>query len=72
MSGEEEEIHVLMGEELGQRLGGPYSFVYTHYETPMHGAGDIGVIGPVRLNYAFVVPTVRYFGDLIESIAKGW
>lgn len=69
---EEEEIHVLMGEELGARLQGPYSFVYTHYETPMHGSGDIGVIGPVRLNYTMVVPIVRYFGDLIESVAKGW
>jgi heat-inducible transcriptional repressor len=68
----EEDIHILMGDELGARLGGPYSFVYTHYETPMHGSGEIGVIGPVRLNYTQVVPTVRYFGNLIETIAKGW
>lgn len=68
----EEEIHVLMGDDLGSRLRGPYSFVYTHYETPLHGSGEIGVIGPVRLNYTLVVPTVRYFGDLIESSAKGW
>lgn len=68
----EEEIHILMGEDLGSRLRGPYSFVYTHYETPLHGSGEIGVIGPVRLNYTLVVPTVRYFGDLIESSAKGW
>ncbi|HVZ58774.1 MAG TPA: hypothetical protein VG935_03430 [Patescibacteria group bacterium] len=72
MATEGEEIHVLMGEDLGSRLQGPYSFVYTHYETPMHGSGEIGVIGPVRLNYTLVVPTVRYFGDLIESVAKGW
>ena len=68
----EEEIHVLMGEDLGSQLRGPYSFVYTQYETPLHGIGEIGVIGPVRLNYTLVVPTVRYFGDLIESSAKGW
>ncbi len=71
-SSDSEDIHVLMGEDLGQRLHGPYSFVYTQYETPMHGAGQIGVIGPVRLNYTMVVPTVRYFGDLIETVAKGW
>jgi heat-inducible transcriptional repressor len=71
-SNEEEDIHVLIGEELGAQLRGPYSFVYTDYQTPMHGAGEIGVIGPVRLNYTLVVPTVRYFGDLIESSAKGW
>jgi len=72
VSEDEEEIHILMGDDLGAKLQGPYSFVYTHYETPMHGSGEIGVIGPVRLNYTLVVPTVRYFGDLIESIAKGW
>ncbi len=72
MTQEGEEINILIGDDFGTRLQGPYSFVYTHYETPMHGAGEIGVIGPVRLNYNVVVPTVRYFGDLIESIAKGW
>lgn len=67
-----EDIYVLMGDELGTRLKGPYSFVFTHYETSQHVSGEIGVIGPVRLNYTSVVPTVRYFGTLIESIAKGW
>lgn len=72
MKGDDEEIHIVMGEDLGARLRGPYSFVYTHFETPLHVSGDIGVIGPVRLNYTQVIPTVRYFGDLIESVAKGW
>lgn len=72
ISEEEGQIHILIGEDLGARLRGPYSFVFAHYETPMHGSGEIGVIGPVRLNYTTVVPTVRYFGDLIESVAKGW
>ena len=68
----EEDVHVLVGDELGSRLSGPYGFVYTHYKTPMNLAGEIGIIGPVRLNYTSVVPTVRYFGDLVEEIAKGW
>lgn len=67
-----EEIYILMGDELGQRLQGPYSLVYTTYETTMHGSGEIGVLGPLRLNYTLVVPTVRYFGNLIEQVAKGW
>ena len=67
-----DDIHILLGEELGSRLRGPYGFVFTHYETPDHARGEIGVLGPVRLNYTQVVPTVRYFGDLIEEIAKNW
>lgn len=66
------ETQVLMGEELGPRLPPSYGFVFTKFETPMHMVGEIGVFGPVRLNYDYIVPTVRYFGDLIEEIARGW
>ena len=69
---EEGDVHILMGEELGPKLKGSYGFVYTVFETPMHLKGEIGVIGPTRLNYTSIVPTVRYFGNLIEEIAKGW
>ncbi len=67
-----DEIHILLGEELGPRLKGPYGFVFTKYQTPMHMTGEVGVLGPTRLNYTSVIPTVRYFGGLIEEIAKGW
>lgn len=67
-----EDIHILLGDELGPRLRGPYGFVFTKYQTPMHMIGEVGVLGPTRLNYTSVIPTVRYFGDLIEEIAKGW
>jgi len=67
----EEEIQVLMGEDLAPSLKGPYSFVYRKYKTPHH-KGEIGVIGPTRLNYTYVIPTVRYFGSLIEEISRGW
>lgn len=67
-----EDVHVLLGEELGPRLSGPYGFVFTHYETPMHLAGEVGVLGSTRLNYTSIVPTVRYFGNLIGEVAHGW
>jgi heat-inducible transcriptional repressor len=67
-----EDVQVLLGDELGPDMQGPYGFVFTHYKTPMQLTGEIGVLGPSRLNYTQIVPTVRYFGDLIEEIAKGW
>lgn len=71
--GDEDEIHVLVGEELGPRLsGGPYGFVFKRYVTPSKSGGEIGVIGPARLNYTYVVPVVRYYGNLIQEVAKGW
>lgn len=69
---DDEDIHVLLGEDLGPRLPGAYGFVYTNFHTPLNSGGQIGVLGPVRLNYTNIVPTVRYFGNLIEEIAKGW
>jgi len=66
------EVHVLLGEDLGSRLRGPYGLVYTRFETPLQAHGEVAVLGPVRLNYPNVVPTVRYFADLIHEVAKGW
>ncbi len=69
---EDSEIQVLVGEDLGPHLAGPYGFVFRKYMTPGKTSGEIGVIGPTRLNYTYVVPAVRYFGDLIEEVARGW
>lgn len=69
---EDEEIHILFEDELGPKLAGPYGLVFTRYKTNENLTGGIGVIGPSRLNYNQIVPTVRYFGSLIEEVAKGW
>jgi len=69
---DDDDIHILLGEDLGPKLNGPYGFVYIKYHTPLNLSGEVGVLGPARLNYNSIVPTVRYFGDLIGEIAKGW
>ncbi len=68
----DEDVHVLLGEELGPRLSGPYGFVFTHFQSPKQIGGDIGVLGPSRLNYRQIVPTLRCFRDVIEEISKEW
>jgi heat-inducible transcriptional repressor len=69
---DEDKIHVLIEDELGASLKGPYGFIYTDYVTPLNIHGRIGVLGPARLHYTSIIPTVRYFGDLIKTSAKGW
>lgn len=69
---DDEVLHVLIEDELGASLRGPYGFIFTEYTTPMNVRGKIGVLGPARLRYTSLIPTVRYFGELIESTAKGW
>lgn len=69
---EDDDVHILIGEELSPELNGNYGLVFVNYETPNKETGQIGVIGPARLNYTYIVPTVRYFADLIKEIAPGW
>ena len=68
----DEDIHVLIEDELGSSLKGPYGFIFTEYSTPLNFHGRIGVLGPARLRYTSIIPTVRYFGNLIETSAQGW
>jgi len=65
----EEEIHLLLGDELGHEYLEPCGMVFCDFSTGTK-KGSLGVIGPNRLNYPLVVPTVRYFKGLIEELAK--
>jgi heat-inducible transcriptional repressor len=69
---DDDDIHVLIEDELGSQLRGPYGFIFTEYITPMNVKGRIGVLGPARLHYTSIIPTVRYFAELINISAKGW
>lgn len=63
-------IEVLFGEELEWEFLDPIGIVASHFELG-NTKGVIGVIGPFRLNYPSIIPTVRYFGNLIEEIGVG-
>lgn len=63
-------IHYLLGDELGYEFLEPCGMVFIKFEAGPKRSGSLGVIGPNRLNYSLVVPTVRYFGGLIEELAR--
>lgn len=65
----EEEVHLLLGDELGHEYLEPCAMVFCNFNAG-NKKGSLGVIGPNRLNYPTVIPTVRYFKDLIEELAK--
>jgi heat-inducible transcriptional repressor len=65
------DIQILMGEELGQRLFAPCGLVYTRFGNRKIG-GTIGVLGPYRFNYSVIIPTVRYFGNTIDQMLGSW
>lgn len=66
-----DEVNVLFGEELGHELLAPCGFVFTNYQLGPK-KGFIGIVGPMRLNYAAVIPTLRYVSHLLGEVARAY
>jgi len=62
----ESPVEVLFGEELGWPELESLNFVATRFKTKS-AMGALGVVGPTRIRYPVVIPTLRYFGNLIEG-----
>lgn len=62
-------LEVLFGEELGIPELATSGIISTHFNIKGK-PGALGIIGPARANYATAIPILRYFGNLIESIAN--
>lgn len=62
----EDQVKILFGEELGMQYLEPCGFVVSRYQMPNH-RGVLAVIGPSRLNYPVVIPTMRYFSQLLSD-----
>jgi len=68
----DDQIHVLLGDEVGYDYLEPCGFVFTQYDAGPKHQGVIGVIGPNRLPYPSVIPAVKYVGNLINQISRSW
>ncbi len=69
---DEEPIHILIGDDLETEFLQPCGFVFTRFKAGDKFEGNLGVVGPSRLNYPQIVPLIRYFGRLINEIAQNW
>ncbi len=65
----ENDFGIFLGDELGSEMYRPYSFVFARFHTK-NIQGSIGVVGPARVRYELIIPTVRFFGSLIGDIAE--
>lgn len=68
----EEPVHILIGEELGQAYLDYCGVVFAPFGSGKKNAGVIGVIGPSRMRFNRVIPTVRYFGDLLSELSRNY
>ncbi len=60
-------IKVVFGKE-GDFVIGNSSMIVSKYQKGDHTAGSLGVIGPMRLNYAKIIPYIEYFTDKISHL----
>jgi heat-inducible transcriptional repressor len=68
----EEPIHILLGDDFEIEFLRPCGVVYTNFRLGSRAEGNLGVIGPSRLDYPYVIPFIRYFGRLITEVTKDW
>lgn len=61
-------IKVVFGEEGSDFVIGNSSMIVSKYQKGDHIAGSLGVIGPMRLNYAKVIPYIEYFTEKISYL----
>lgn len=62
-------IDVFFGEELAWPELSPIGIVTTHFKAAGR-RGALGVVGPIRLSYATIIPTLRYFSNMIQEAAE--
>lgn len=66
------DVCVLIGQECGRESMGNCSMVFSKFGYIGDKDGYIGVLGPKRMRYSSVIPTVRFVRDVMEDSVKGW
>jgi heat-inducible transcriptional repressor len=57
----------MFGED-GNFVIGNSSMIVSKYRKGEHNVGSLGVIGPMRLDYAKVIPYIEYFSQKITDL----
>lgn len=63
----EEPVHIVLGEDLGNEYLSPVSFVFTDINSAS-GRITMGTVGPVRMDYSYVIPMMKYFRGLVYEL----
>ncbi len=61
-------IRVVFGEDNDHFVIGNSSMIVSKYRKKGHNVGSLGVIGPMRLDYAKVIPYLEYFSQKISDL----
>lgn len=66
----EEPIRVLIGHEFGLESLLPCSLVFADFKAGNDLSGKLSVIGSCRSDFAYVIPVLRYFVNLLAEISE--
>ncbi len=61
-------IQIMFGKEKDNFVIGNSSMIVSKYQKGKKNAGSLGIIGPMRLNYAKIIPYIEYFTQKITDL----
>jgi heat-inducible transcriptional repressor len=61
-------LQVIIGKENKYRQLENSSMIIARYNVGGHDGGAIGIIGPTRINYAKLIPSIEYLTDLVGKL----
>ncbi|OGO23486.1 MAG: heat-inducible transcription repressor HrcA [Chloroflexi bacterium RBG_16_50_9] len=67
----EHKVHVIIGKENKDKAIQNLSVVISQYGLTDEAIGTIGVVGPTRMQYSRVIPTVYYMSSVLSRLVAG-
>lgn len=64
-------VHIIIGDDFGAEHLYPCGMAYIDFRAGLI-SGHLGVIGPARLNYPYIMPMLKHMSSLINEISNSW
>jgi transcriptional regulator of heat shock response len=63
-----DKVKVYIGHEIGRPEMKSYSLVVSSYRVKNKPSGRLAVLGPVRMEYQHIIPTMEYISDVLSEV----
>jgi heat-inducible transcriptional repressor len=63
-----DKVKVYIGHEIGRPEMKGYSLVVSSYRIKNKPSGKLAVLGPVRMEYQHIIPTMEYISDVLSEV----
>lgn len=65
-------VHIVFGQDLGWPFFDTVGMAFTYFKGPGGHRGSLGIVGPCRLNFPYIIPTLRYFSRIVSELNSNW